>query len=396
MKLKEFTVVGLLGRKPPLSVQFFDDLNLVTGRNGAGKTTFLKLLWYIISGNITQAVSEIDFDYAVLECDLYSLKITKVNDSTCKGEIQVVGKPKRIVEDEYAGDSDPDLYLISDARDVLSRILRTRGSSVFFPTFRRIEGGFSTFSGKNNTLADATRNSKEIEEAMSNLSRRMSQFEHTFVSSISTVDIESLLLQNYAVLSERYTKLQQSMSTQIIETIRDYKGDYSNLGQPQSGLIASANEVIDEVQRKIEQMETERTQIMAPMSAVQKIVFKLFKHSGIRFGKQLKFGEAASAINSEVLSAGEKQMLSFICYNAFKRDSTVFIDEPELSLHVDWQRSLFPTLLAQESGNQFIIATHSPFIYAKYPDKEICIDADDDRGDSNGEGSLNAGSVIND
>jgi predicted ATP-dependent endonuclease of OLD family len=82
-----------------------------------------------------------------------------------------------------------------------------------------------------------------------------------------------------------------------------------------------------------------------------------------------------------VLSAGEKQMLSFICYNAFKRNSIAFIDEPELSLHVDWQRQLFPTLLNQNSDNQFIVATHSPFIYAKYPDKEICIDADFDRGD---------------
>jgi predicted ATPase len=73
-------------------------------------------------------------------------------------------------------------------------------------------------------------------------------------------------------------------------------------------------------------------------------------------------------------------MLSFIAYNAFYRDAVFFIDEPELSLHVDWQRQLFPTLMSQEASNQFIIATHSPFIYSKYPDKEILIDAH--RGDS--------------
>ena len=39
---------------------------------------------------------------------------------------------------------------------------------------------------------------------------------------------------------------------------------------------------------------------------------------------------------------GEKQMLSFLCYNAFANQTCIFIDEPEISLHVDWQRILFP------------------------------------------------------
>ena len=73
-------------------------------------------------------------------------------------------------------------------------------------------------------------------------------------------------------------------------------------------------------------------------------------------------------------------MLSFLCYNAFSENAAIFIDEPELSLHVDWQRLLLPTLLEQGTGNQFFIATHSPFIYAKYPDKEIPLG--DDRGDN--------------
>lgn len=66
-------------------------------------------------------------------------------------------------------------------------------------------------------------------------------------------------------------------------------------------------------------------------------------------------------------------MLSFICYNAFSNQIPIFIDEPELSLHVDWQRTLFPTLESQAKDNQFIIATHSPFIYGKYPEKEIAL-----------------------
>ena len=50
-----------------------------------------------------------------------------------------------------------------------------------------------------------------------------------------------------------------------------------------------------------------------------------------------------------------------------------------LSLHVDWQRQLFSILQNQRTSNQFIVATHSPFIYSKYPDKEILLSTD--RGD---------------
>lgn len=89
-------------------------------------------------------------------------------------------------------------------------------------------------------------------------------------------------------------------------------------------------------------------------------------------------GEVKDAISSDKLSAGEKQMLSFLCYNVFSEGTIIFIDEPELSLHVDWQRRLFPTLLEKGQRNQFFVATHSPFIYTKYPDKEFMLD--DTRG----------------
>ena len=47
-------------------------------------------------------------------------------------------------------------------------------------------------------------------------------------------------------------------------------------------------------------------------------------------------------------------MLSFLCYNAFSENTAIFIDEPELSLHVDWQRLLLPTLLEQGTGKSVL------------------------------------------
>jgi predicted ATPase len=113
---------------------------------------------------------------------------------------------------------------------------------------------------------------------------------------------------------------------------------------------------------------------------LSELIAKTFQYKGIRMAGTLTLGEARDAILSDVLSAGEKQMLSFLTYNAFANKTCLMIDEPEISLHVDWQRILFRVLLEQATGNQFIVATHSPFIYSKYADKELVLATD--RGDS--------------
>lgn len=177
-------------------------------------------------------------------------------------------------------------------------------------------------------------------------------------------------MRKYTELSEIANALQKSTSEDIIEQIKSYK--YDRLDK-NSG---AAEGVLDTIRSMIEFMDAQRESALSPLTAVRSLVERLFTHTGIRLNARLSFGDAATAINSDMLSAGEKQMLSFICYNAFYANSTIFIDEPELSLHVDWQRQLFPTLAAQGTSNQFIIATHSPFIYSKYPDKEIIMSSD--------------------
>lgn len=341
-------------------------MNIITGRNGSGKTSALKLLWYILSGNIYLALREVTFKKATLETTDYECTIYRESLHTCRIDWKV-GDQRRVFEDQLDEDGDNILNAEDQANELLMRV----GSSVFLPTFRRIEGGF-TLSDRANYLSRAK---NEIEDSLTALSKKLSKENHTFVASLSTVDIVTLLVKQYTELSEQYNQLQQKTSQDIIGKIKSYKLDHVNKNQ-----LDAATSTLDQIRQQIETMEASREQIMTPLEAVRALAMKLFKHAGIKLGKTLNFGDAANAVNSDALSAGEKQMLSFIAYNAFYHDSIVIIDEPELSLHLDWQRQLFPMLLSQQTSNQFIIATHSPFIYSKYPDKEIQIDAD--RGDS--------------
>ncbi|XAO71332.1 MAG: AAA family ATPase [Acetobacteraceae bacterium] len=136
--------------------------------------------------------------------------------------------------------------------------------------------------------------------------------------------------------------------------------------------------MLEEIRRKIEYVESIGKDTLKTLTAFEYILRKLFRYKCIAVG-DLKFGDAAGVINSDSLSAGEKQMLSFISYNGIHSNIPIFIDEPGLSLHVDWQRSLFTLMNSQNTKNQFIISTYYHFIYTKFPDKEISLI--DDRGE---------------
>ncbi|RCS59784.1 AAA family ATPase [Parvibium lacunae] len=365
MYIKSFEVIGLFGRDTPLRVEFNRDLNIVTGRNGAGKTSVLKLAWYIMSGNILQALKEVNFKKATLETSDYSCTVYRLSSMTCRidwRDSQGMSTFEDLEDDE--GD------VVSNAEDQANHKLIAIGSSVFLPTFRRIEGGF-TLSDRSNVLLRAK---NDIEESLVALSKRLTNANHVFVAALSTVDVVNLLVQQYTDLSEEYNKLQQRTSQDVIMKIKTYKREAGDADK-----LDNANQLLDDIRTEIEGMEASREEIMRPQEVIKDLVMRLFRHSGIKLSRNLSFGDAANAVNSDALSAGEKQMLSFIAYNAFYRDAVFLIDEPELSLHVDWQRQLFSILMSQHTSNQFVIATHSPFIYSKYPDKELLIDPS--RGD---------------
>jgi energy-coupling factor transporter ATP-binding protein EcfA2 len=373
MRIIRFEIDGLLGRETPVSGDLSSDLALLTGRNGAGKTSVLKLLWSIVSGNIIIGLNEVPFHRAKVTTDSYSCTVYRLGQNTCKVDFET-----RDGLTTYEDVTDDDGDVVLDAEDQANSQLAHIGSSVFFPTFRRIEGGFTISPSRvrpsSSILARQTRARTDLEEALVSLSRNLTNEPHVFVSAISTVDIVNLLLRKYADLSEESNNLQAQTSQEIIQRILAIK--------PQGGeskQLETATAVLDEVRSHIESMENDRKAIMAPLDEIRALVERLFQHTGITFSAKMSFGDAANAVNSDSLSAGEKQMLSFVCYNAFYKDSIIFIDEPELSLHADWQRQLFSILARQQSSNQFIVATHSPFIYTKYPDKEI--ELSNDRGD---------------
>lgn len=82
------------------------------------------------------------------------------------------------------------------------------------------------------------------------------------------------------------------------------------------------------------------------------------------------FGEDAPELDVSKLSAGEKNLISLFYELIFKnnKNSLIFIDEPEASLHIDWQRILLENIskICEKKNIQAIVTTHSPSVVSNY------------------------------
>ena len=73
------------------------------------------------------------------------------------------------------------------------------------------------------------------------------------------------------------------------------------------------------------------------------------------------------------LSSGEKQLLILLTETLLqKKDAFIFLaDEPELSLHIEWQEKIIESIRKLNSSSQIIVATHSPEIASGWKDNII-------------------------
>ena len=70
------------------------------------------------------------------------------------------------------------------------------------------------------------------------------------------------------------------------------------------------------------------------------------------------------SISLDALSSGEKQMISLLAkLYLYPKKKIVLIDEPELSLSIDWQRGILVDVLLSPLCEQVVAITHSPFVF---------------------------------
>ena len=111
-------------------------------------------------------------------------------------------------------------------------------------------------------------------------------------------------------------------------------------------------------------------ELSVPKRRFQDIVDNLFASTGktiLRAENEVAFMQNNETLAPYQLSSGEKQILA-ILLTVLVQDQepyVLFMDEPEVSLHIEWQKQLIDLIVELNPNVQIILTTHSPALIMK-------------------------------
>ena len=109
------------------------------------------------------------------------------------------------------------------------------------------------------------------------------------------------------------------------------------------------------------------TELTKPKKQFQDLIDDLFAPTAktiARDSNEIFFHQYGETISPYMLSSGEKQMLVILLTALVQenRPGVMLMDEPEISLHIEWQQRLITLVRTLNPNTQIILCTHSPAI----------------------------------
>ena len=156
-------------------------------------------------------------------------------------------------------------------------------------------------------------------------------------------------------ISKMNVSLATELDFQLFQLQRKYLDYQVNIG----------NRIIAALQSGEPDAAQKAQELSAPKKRFQDLIDDLFSETGkkiVRTENEIRFSQIGETLVPYQLSSGEKQMLA-ILLTVLVEDNlpyVLFMDEPEVSLHVEWQERLIELILSLNPNVQIILTTHSP------------------------------------
>ncbi len=164
-------------------------------------------------------------------------------------------------------------------------------------------------------------------------------------------------LINADMISKVDLSLATELDWQLYNLQRKYLDYQVNVG----------NRIISVLQEGGADAAEKAQRISEPKKKFQDIIDRLFRETGkqiIRSENEIKFSLMGETLVPYQLSSGEKQILAILLTVLVEDNKpyVLFMDEPEVSLHVDWQKQLIDLIMELNENVQIILTTHSPAV----------------------------------
>ena len=428
-RVDSFEVEGLWGFKD-FDFCFDPDVNIFIGLNASGKTTLLRLLHAIFSGDF-YTLQEIEFDKTRVSLRSFSGESKRTIEISTTDS----GFNCRISNKRYKVDLDQaivreDVYRTATARTYrrfrntkqaqqlreASTELQSLVPSVWLPVSRRLpmpeEEHRRISMSELERLVEVDSVDMRLRELSDELAKyrlrldarlsdRYNEFEKQVLGIIlySEDDVNETLLAPFSedeknlLLSafeeagllddtmRRRIERHFSVAEQVVRDIAAWRPDEEEMPDKPYFSILPLIPRTRVMIRAAQNLEEEREEIFTPLRTYEKTMSSFFgdkaltvlNNGEIKIDSLVGSNDEPRSLPIERLSSGEKQILILLTQALLEHEDPVvyLADEPELSLHVTWQEKLIEALDTLGGQTQIIVATHSPDIVGPYTEKVI-------------------------
>lgn len=414
---------------------FNDDITFLYGDNGCGKTTILNIITYIITGRIYELFQynfkEIILEFVASKTkNTGSIVVTYNKDDlnvSYLGESQVIESPRYDFMDRTPGESEDIEHYYLNRYSILNEI-KNAFNYIYLPLNRNgnIVADYSLdmrsrrvaqsrlasqknrfFNAMDLTLADVE---FLVKNAYNKVNFLLNRINGKFCDDIlrSFLDVENIpdigqivdymnsldddviqkIQSDYTAVLKTIEKWDDDTETKINSFFKSLRKDIQEAKRPSGNavsleLLFKVSELtkITNIISKAEKTEQSRKKTKQPIEMFVNTVNTFISNGGskkeifVDLDGNIRLKTSNQKIDIYHLSSGEKQIVTFFAYLIFGLETTnqsIFIvDEPELSLHLNWQRKFVDAIMSINQNVQLIFATHAPEMLGKHRDKAI-------------------------
>lgn len=211
-----------------------------------------------------------------------------------------------------------------------------------------------------------------------------------FNGNIPSAHIESILIKDDKGKERKLDELKKLVRIELINSFEQHLNRAIQYGQLPKSIslndpimldllikdqIDLRNKAFSETMENLIDSSDEDDKKRKEYAAIYKKTYtaleKFLKEYDKPFKSSFEFSKNGKKFGYEYLSMGEKQILLLLLMvgNVNQQPCVFFMDEPDLSMHIDWKEVLVKELHGLNPNMQIIISTHAPSVITGWHDK---------------------------
>ena len=355
--MKKITNISLfntpvLGTNVELSIEAGKNVLILTGYNGSGKSRTLGVILESLSilRDVNNDVTSYDWVVELLFEGEIGIRALKMNSSSASPESM-----KSLIQEKFTSAD-----TIEEAYNNIQGVLREhKPSSNFKSKNDAVDSGFGCVAISSKSAEIVETFDEEVEVVAFIDSDIYFNYKREISDAVmkGEVGINQTLYSLFFDLAVRQAENPDTFD-KVYSLLKEF--EEKNGGQDEEGARNYVRNKLDPSVLQNTLNAFEKTEVFIELNKFFALTGRKLKWTNKHAVMHLDNGQEIPWV---YFSRGEKTLLALLLIVHLYSDKALFLfDEPDLSLHMEWQRMLIPALVKLAPNSQFVISTHSPFM----------------------------------